>query len=128
MPVANVTMIDETTSGERAEALTLEFLTERVTVRELIRSRIYQEVTEHNARTNLVRSVLFRRAPVEEKLNGPERKVDWEAQFEKALQAFEGNGFLLFAGDRQLIELDEEIELRHDTEVTFLRLVPLVGG
>jgi hypothetical protein len=100
----------------------------RVTVRELIRSRIYQEVTEHNARNTLVRSVLFRRAPEDGKPDGADRKVSWEAQYEKALRAFEGNGFLLFAGGRQLMELDEEIELRHDTEVTFLRLVPLVGG
>jgi hypothetical protein len=126
--VTLVTLVDETTSGERAEALTLEFLTERVTVRELIRSRTYQEVSEHNARTGLVRAAIFKRAPSEQSLNGSDRRVDWEQQYEKALQAFAGNGFLLFVGDKQLTELDDEIELRHDTEVTFLRLVPLVGG
>jgi hypothetical protein len=41
---------DETTSGQQTHELTLEFLHERITVRELIRSRVYQEVTEYNAR------------------------------------------------------------------------------
>jgi hypothetical protein len=68
----------------------------------------------------------------ERTLNGyqlqAKRRIDWEQQYALALRAFEGNGFLLLAGDRQLMDLDEELELRHDTSVTFLRLVPLVGG
>src|SRR6266540_4052290 len=44
-----VTIIDETTSGGAEHTLTLEFLDERLTVRELIRSRVFQEVTEYNA-------------------------------------------------------------------------------
>src|SRR5437764_14177437 len=47
--MATITVRDETFPGRRAAELTLEFLTERVTVRELIRSRVYQEVTEYNA-------------------------------------------------------------------------------
>ena len=130
--MASVLVIDETTAGERSEGPVLEFLTERVTVRELIRGRVYQEVTEHNARQALGRPMLVEPAPVERALNGERRaagrRVDWERQYELALRAFEGNGFLLFAGGRQLLDLDEEIELRHDTEISFLRLVPLVGG
>jgi hypothetical protein len=132
--VASVTVIDETTAGERSEGLTLEFLTERVTVRELIRSRVYQEVTEHNARWNLSRRPLVPVGPEEQALNGEQRagaarkKIDWEQQFERALAAFEGNGFLLFAAGKQLLDLDEEITLGPGAEVSFLRLVPLVGG
>ncbi len=47
--VTSVTVRDETL-GEITGELTLEFLTERVTARELIRCRVYQEVTEYNAR------------------------------------------------------------------------------
>lgn len=130
--MSSVVVIDETTAGVRSPGPTLEFLTERVTVRELIRSRVYQEVTEHNARQALGRPMLVEPAPAERALNGSPsgsgKRVDWETQFERALQAFEGNGFLLFAGDRQLLELDEEVEVPHNTEITFLRLVPLAGG
>ena len=45
-----LTIQDETTAGERFEAMKLELLTERVTVRELIRSRVYQEVQDYNTR------------------------------------------------------------------------------
>lgn len=126
---------DRTTSGERAGDLTLEFLTERVTVRELIRSRVYQKVTEFNAKQateaahpyrGLVQSTAAERA-----LNGqrkPEKRRDWQAEFDKALKAFERNGLLLLVDKQQCTHLDEEIELRHDCEVVFLKLMPLVGG
>ena len=127
-----VTMVDETTSGERTGELTLDFLTERVTARELIRSRVYQEVREYNARQTGVFRGLVQPTDTERTLNGyalkEPRRLDWEAQFSKALDAFGRNGFLLLVGDRQLIDLDEEVDLRHDTDVTFLKLVPLVGG
>ena len=127
-----ITIYDETSNGARTDALTLEFLTERVSARELIRSRVYQEVTEYNARQTGFFNGLVQPSDTERTLNGfrlqPRRRIDWQEQYTKALRAFEGNGFLLLAGDRQLLELDEEIELRHDTEVSFLRLVPLVGG
>lgn len=129
--MANVLVIDETTAGDRSAGPMLEFLTERVTVCELIRSRVYQEVTEHNAMRAL-RPMLVEPAADELALNGERsaagRRVDWERQFDLAVSAFAGNGFLIFAGDRQLLDLDEEIDVHHDTEITFLRLVPLVGG
>jgi len=34
----------------------------------------------------------------------------------------------LLVNDRQVDELEDEIEIRPDTTVTFLKLVPLVGG
>lgn len=130
--MTTVQVFDETTAGERTAGLSLEFLTERVTVRELIRSRVYQEVTEHNARQTLDGQLLVEPDPTERALNGapnaPRRRVNWERQFELALRAFQGNGFLLFVGGKQLLDLDEEIKVRHDTEITFMRLLPLVGG
>ncbi|MFE4973332.1 hypothetical protein ACFRAR_14605 [Kitasatospora sp. NPDC056651] len=42
--------------------------------------------------------------------------------------AFAGNGFLVLVGDRQVTDPEEEVELVLGTEVTFLKLVPLVGG
>jgi hypothetical protein len=127
-----ITSVDETTSGERTHELTLEFLNERVTAREIIRSRVYQEVTEYNARRTLNPFIgLVQPADEERVLNGAprrERRVDWEAQCETALRAFERNGFLLLVDDRQIVDLDEEVDLRPDTVVSFLKLVPLIGG
>jgi hypothetical protein len=41
-----ITVRDETAAGRAEGELTLDFLTERVTVRELIRSRVFQEVKD----------------------------------------------------------------------------------
>ena len=130
--MATVTVYDETTSGGRTNELTLEFLDERITVRELIRSRVYQEVTEYNARMPEYYRGLVQPTDAERALNGyrvrERRKLDWEAQYQKAIQAFQGNGFMILVDDRQVVELDAEVELRHDSTVTFLKPVPLVGG
>jgi hypothetical protein len=56
------------------------------------------------------------------------RKIDWEEQYRRATEAFERNGFLILADDQQVENLDDEIEIRVNTEVSFVRLVPLVGG
>jgi hypothetical protein len=130
--MATITVYDETTSGGRTNELTLEFLDERVSVRELIRSRVYQEVTEYNARMPEYYRGLVQPTDAERVLNGyrvrERRKLDWEAQYQKAIQAFRGNGFMILVDDRQVVELDAQVELRHDSAVTFLKLVPLVGG
>jgi hypothetical protein len=128
----SVTVIDEAVPGSKTHELTLEFLDERITVRELLRSRIYQEVTEYNVSLSGYFHGLVQPADAERTLNGfrlrTQRKLDWEEQYRQAVKAFQGNGILILVDDRQLEDLDQEIDLRHDSTVTFLKLVPLVGG
>ncbi|GAA2528194.1 hypothetical protein GCM10010423_23410 [Streptomyces levis] len=130
--MAIVTFVDETTTGERRAAWGLEIAEERLSVRELIRRRVFQEVAEFNARTPEVFQGLVQPEDTERVLNGyalrTPRRIDPEAQTALALRAFAGNGFLVLVGDRQLTDADEEIDLPLGTEVTFLKLVPLVGG
>lgn len=45
-----------------------------------------------------------------------------------ALRGFGHNAFFVIVDDRQVTDLDAEIRLAPDTDVTFVRLVPLVGG
>ena len=127
-----VMFVDETTSGSRSDGWGLEIAEERLSVRELIRRRVFQEVAEYNARTPEVFQGLVQPEDTERVLNGyalrTPRRIDPEKQTELALRAFAGNGFLVLVGDRQVTELDEEIDLVLGTEVTFLKLVPLVGG
>lgn len=127
-----VTFVDETTSGGRSDGWGLEITEERLSVRELIRRRVFQEVAEYNARTPEVFQGLVQPEDTERVLNGyalrTPRRIDPEKQTALALKAFAGNGFLVLVGERQVTELDEEIELGLSTEVTFLKLVALVGG
>jgi hypothetical protein len=55
-------------------------------------------------------------------------EIDWEAQRDVALDAFAANGFFVLVGDRQVESLDERIRIGLGTEVSFVKLVPLVGG
>jgi hypothetical protein len=110
----------------------MEILEERLTLRELIRRRIYQEVAEYHASNPEVFRGLVRPTDAEVALNGHRlrapRRIDAERQVELATAAFARNGFIVLVDDRQVEELDDLVELRRDTEVTFLKLIALVGG
>lgn len=136
-----LTIRDETASGKLTNELTLDVLTEQITVRDLIRGRVYQEVDDHNRR---VRAVLATATPynglvtpsaTERRLNparsgrgGFGREIDFKKQFDVACDAFERNGFFILIDDRQVESLDETVTLRADSKVSFVKLMPLVGG
>jgi hypothetical protein len=127
-----LTVRDETLGGEPLNEFVLELLTERITVRELIRSRVYQEVQDHNLRDREVFRGFVQPTDSERALNGwklkDARSIDWKRQFELAVEAFEKNQVLILIDDRQAESLDEEITVAPETRVSFLRLTPLVGG
>ena len=126
---------DETTFGfgrDNDRDFTLGVPEERVTVRDLISARVYWEVHDYNLDQPEYFQGLVQPSDTERSLNGfkmrRRRRIDPEKQFELAKSAFYSNGFILLVDDRQVGELEEEIEIRPDTTVTFLKLVPLVGG
>ena len=130
---ATLTIRDEELTGKTLNEFSLDFLTERITVRELIRSRVYQEVKDHNAQQNQLEFCgLVQPTDTERTLNGfrmkTPRQIDWKEQFDKALEAFEQQQILILIDDHQAESLEEEIEIRTDTRVSFLRLTLLVGG
>lgn len=123
---------DATPTGEKLRSFTLDSLTERVTVREIIRARIWQEVRDYNQKCGELFHGLVQPTDAERTLNGwrmkERRAIDWEQQFARACEAFERNGFFLLVADRQAQSLDEVFEVRVETEVQFVKLTPLVGG
>ncbi len=129
---ATLTVRDETPLGRATNELTLDFLRERITVRELIRERVYEEVRQFNAAPPGYFRGLVQPTDAEATLNGfrlrEQRLIDWEEQFRKALSAFERNGFCVLVDDRQVESLEDVIEITPTTQVSFVRLVPLVGG
>jgi len=110
----------------------MEVAEERVTLRELIRRRICQEVAEFNAAGTAMFRGLVQPSPAERTPDGyrlrPGRRIDPHEQFTRAVEAFGRNGFVVLSRDHQILGLDEEIDLARDAEVTFLKLVPLIGG
>lgn len=128
-----VTVRDETVSGQVEHEAPLEFPAERLTVRELIRERVYQEVQDHNRRGA---SEPFRglvRPESERVLNGPStgrksQPIDWKAQYARAVEAFEAGRILILIDDHQAEAIDDEVTLRAGSTVSFLKLTLLVGG
>ena len=129
---ATVTIRDEVLGGETSLRWELQVPSERLTVRELLRSRVYQEVQDYNQQQGQVFRGLVQPEEAEKTLNGwkmkKPRMLDWKKQFERAIEAFEANRILLLVNDRQAEALDEEFVLSSQMSVTFLRLTPLVGG
>ncbi|MEU4242349.1 hypothetical protein [Actinoplanes sp. NPDC026619] len=122
--MAEVIVRDETMAGRAIDEWVLPGLPDRITARELVRLRVREEVARFNAGParhdtfgGLVRPA------------DPSRpRLDWAAQAEIACAGFASNAFVMIAGDRQVEDLDEVIDLERAHAVSFIRLIPLVGG
>lgn len=132
-----VTIRDETAAGGISQEIPLELPSERITVRELIRERVYQEVHDFNRREDeRIFRGLIQPTDTERVLNGSRtefrlrqhRQIEWKPQFEKAVEAFENNGFFILMDDQQAETLDQEFDVGPATRISFVKLTLLVGG
>ncbi|MEU8361139.1 hypothetical protein AB0C27_34505 [Nonomuraea sp. NPDC048882] len=130
--MASVTFRDESATGRALEEFSVPGLPQWISARELVRLRVREEVARHNAAPKALFRGLVKPTDAEAELNGyrlrTARRLDWEKQADAAESAFARNGFLLLIGDRQIEDLDVRIDLAADPVVSFVKLVPLVGG
>jgi hypothetical protein len=128
----SVMFYDETPGAGRSPPVKLELVSERITVRQLIESRVRREVETINRAPGREFRTLVQPTEAELTLNGfklrTPRPIDGDKQCALAFDAFEHNRFFLLVDDRQVERLDEEIVIGPDTEIGFFKLVPLVGG
>lgn len=128
-----VTLVDETTSGDVVNKTILKLVSERITLRELITQRIRDEVDKFNQKKSReIFSGLVQPTDTEKALNGYKmrkpRLIEFDKQLQLALDAFESNGFFVLLDDRQVEDLNEPLTLTEHSKVSFIKLVPLVGG
>jgi hypothetical protein len=127
-----VTVLDEAPSGEQFGTRQIAIREANPTLRELIRSRIREEVDEFNRKESEVFLGLVQPTDAERVLNGyrvkAKRHIDWQEQYSRAIAGFEQNGFFVIIDGKQIEDLDQVLPLRERSEVHFLKLVPLVGG
>lgn len=124
---------DETTSGEVTLEFELSVLSEKITVRELIKQRVTEEVDNYNKNAPNMFRGLVQPSESEQALNGyklrkKQKKINREKQIQKAIDAFGTSSLILIVNDRQVESLDDEIIVAPNTIVSFLKLIPLVGG
>lgn len=117
-----ITLTDEHGIGNKTLEQRFEIPGETLTLRELLRRRIYEEANDYNA----AQTASFQGLVQPEKKQ--QKRVDWQKQFAYAQSAFERRAFIVLVDDEQVDELDTPVRFRAGTQVTFLKLVPLVGG
>lgn len=127
-----VTVRDQSSTGRQAGVCELEDIPSAITVRELIRTRVREEVARYNAGPSNIFAGLVMPEGAEPARGGfalpTRRRVDWRNQADRAVSAFSTNAFFVLIDDRQATELDEELDLTPDSDICFVRLVQLVGG
>lgn len=123
---------DETFAGKILDEIMLEIERERLTVAELIEAKVAQELHKHQ-QIQAKQAEGYQQA-VEQTLNPSAKKTmnhklpDLEQEVYRALEAFQRNQMIITVNDRQVESLEQEILFDSGTEVSFMQLMPLVGG
>jgi len=126
-------------SGEDLPAVLVRLADDRTTVRELIRRAVEEQIRELSADAARCRRILDRQYLSDDDLPAqaatgairmPRQAAspDVTEEVARAHRAFARGTFVIFAGGRQAVGLDDEVTLRLGEPVVFLRLVALVGG
>lgn len=127
-----ITINDETISGNILRELNLEFESQTITVKDLITKRVLEEVAQYNKKLPKFFNGLIEPTNAEKTLNGyilkKRQTIDAEKQVFVALDAFQKNGYFLLINKIQSMNLEQKIELKEETKISFIKLTPLVGG
>ncbi|PRB32966.1 hypothetical protein CQ020_23840 [Arthrobacter sp. MYb23] len=134
--MATLRICDESVPGAGAlEQLELSGLPDVISVEELIRWRVREEVARYNATKGAGRFPgLVKPSVKERELNGlghraPDNEpVKWEQHADTAIKGFERNSFFVMVDGRQVCNLSDEVNVLAAIEAVFIKLVPLVGG
>lgn len=124
--------VDQVPGSRTVEGPSLRFKVGRITARDIICARVYDEVERYNkAEAPATFIGLVVPAPDERELNSPQRQrrpLDPAAQIDAALGAFKARRVILLFNGEQVTDLDEPLLVTPVSEARFLKLVPLVGG
>ncbi|MEI6950480.1 hypothetical protein V9K67_25075 [Paraflavisolibacter sp. H34] len=132
MSTLALTINDETGTGKVVHTFQVEFPLSLVTVADIIEKRVRAEVHQHNTARKENFYGLVQPSEAEAALNGSRsqkfRFIDADKQVEAAKEAFLRNGFFLLIDNLQAESLDQAFLLHAGSEISFVKLTPLVGG
>jgi hypothetical protein len=128
----SIVIKDSTAGGKVINEISVSFKSELTTVKEIIEARVIAEVDAYNTRQPQYFHGLVQPADAEKTLNGfklkEKRKVDPEKQCLVALDSFSHNGFFIFIDNIQAESLGQMVVINAKTDISFIKLTPLVGG
>ncbi len=132
MSSISVTIKDETTGGKTFHSVQIELSTSLVTVGEIIEKRVTAEVNQYNKKRNENYYGLVQPDGAEVILNGFRlqkfRPLSSEKQIQIAKDAFLQNAFFMLIDNIQAESLGQTFVLHQQSEISFIKLTPLVGG
>lgn len=137
-----MTVIEEVFGSGNMTNLQVPLPGERLTLTELITAKVTAKVYAINEELEVKEASGYFLTPAEKLLNQEvmeqrEKKyrdhlkalqLDAEKAVYEALAGFQKNAFFVIIDGEQKADLAEEIALTDQTQVHFIRLVPLVGG
>jgi hypothetical protein len=127
-----ISIKDETAARAVTHSIPVSFSSELVAVKDIIRARVYADVEAYNNKLPEYFMGLVQPKAAELTLNGykmkQRRKVDPEIQFQTAMDAFAKNGYFVLIDNIQAESPDQMIVVTPQTDISFVKLTPLVGG
>jgi hypothetical protein len=130
MQITVTTIIFGLPSGQRLLQTHVPVPTATLTVRELIARKVQQEVSECVAQRRpglsgeyLSPEVLLRAATLEALAPG-----DIDTEIERAQRAFAARDYMIVINNRRVFNVNEVLRFQADTQVEFIKILPLVGG
>jgi hypothetical protein len=130
--MVNVLTMDESTTGARLAGPTLTFENPTLTIRELIERRVLTEVEIYNLSRPDAFYGLVQPSDIEQFLNGPRKRsfkpLNAKTQVDVAIDAFQRQRFLVLLPKGQASSLDQKVTFQDRDEISFLKLIPLIGG
>lgn len=128
----NILIKDEQLNGTITNQFEIEIEDSYISTKDLIEKRVAFEVENYNKKLPNYFNGLVEPSDAERTLNGfklkPKQIIDIEKQVYIALDAFQKNNFFILVDNQQLEELDQKIALNKHSNVSFIKLTPLVGG
>lgn len=124
-----LTIHDETRTGSILNRFKIRLFKQEITVKELIRERVFQEVAQYNSHQPVCYRGLIPPDEAEYVLNGYKlrrnHKLDPEQYFFRAMDSFMKKGFWIMVNDQRLEDPEYSIRLNDETRVSFIRLIPV---
>lgn len=133
MLTSNILRIrDETAMGQVIYEFDLLLSKPQVSVKEIISERVKLEVENYRNKKKSKGYSLFEVDKVEQILNKYDlkttSKLDIEKQVAIALRAFDSNEYFIIIDITQVDSLEQRVDITDNLQVSFLKLVPIMGG
>ena len=123
---------DEDVRGNRIHTLRVANNDESLSVGDILKRRIENEITRFNLQRPVCFFSLVQPKNSEITPRGfrlrEHRAIDWETQFQAAIEAFDKKGFIVNINGKDVQGLDDIIDTSDVVEVVMIRCMEIVAG